>query len=175
MNETGGRVKKQLAFWGMIGWIYALVLAKKDNSACLDEKYEYISITFREWFWGDGITTLICLFIFTLLAIFMKFSSQSSGSKNLFDQLMASAQWIKEHHVFAVLFILSASFKFVWLLIGLSMFFADLNIETCKGFIIDYLMLYFVWFIYLGVVLFVVFMDLIAEKFAQRPSIIRTK
>jgi hypothetical protein len=75
----------------MIGWIYALVLAKKDNSTCLDEKYEYISITFREWFWGDGITTLISLFIFTLLAIFMKFSSQSSGSKNLFDQLMASA------------------------------------------------------------------------------------
>jgi hypothetical protein len=83
-------VKKQLAFWGMIGWIYALVLAKKDKSVCLDDKYEHVTISFREWFWGDGITTLICLLMFTLLAIFMKFSNnnQGNGSKSLFDQLL---------------------------------------------------------------------------------------
>lgn len=40
---------------------------------------------------------------------------------------------------------------------------------------IDYLMLYFVWFIYLGVVLFVVFMDLIAEKCTGKASVIRDK
>ena len=55
------------------------------------------------------------------------------------------------------------------------MFFADLNIETCKEFVIDYLMLYFVWFIYLGVVLFVVFMDLLAEKCTGKASVIRDK
>jgi hypothetical protein len=77
--------------------------------------------------------------------------------------------------VFAVLFICSGLFKFMWLLVGLSIFFADLNIETCKGFMIDYLMFYFVWFIYLGVVLFVVFMDLLAEKCAGKVSVIRDK
>ena len=39
IKDTGNRVKKQIAFWGMIGWIYAMVLAKKDHSICLDEHY----------------------------------------------------------------------------------------------------------------------------------------
>ncbi len=36
VSETGARVKKRIAFWGMIGWIYAFALATKDNAECLD-------------------------------------------------------------------------------------------------------------------------------------------
>jgi hypothetical protein len=44
------------------------------------------------------------------------------------------------------------------------MFFADLNIETCKGLVVDYLIFYFVWFIYMTVIFFIIFMDLIMKK-----------
>jgi hypothetical protein len=60
----------------MIGWIYAMVLAKKDRSLCLDDHYQTSSMTFRQWFWGDGITTLIALGFFTVLAIAMNLSRE---------------------------------------------------------------------------------------------------
>ncbi len=61
-------ILKRVVVWSLIGWVYDFVLFRKDHSACLDERYENISLTYRDWLLIDGITSLI-MFVLTILLI----------------------------------------------------------------------------------------------------------
>jgi hypothetical protein len=61
-------ILKRVVVWTLIGWVYDFVLFRKDHSGCLDEHYENISFTYRDWLLIDGITSLIT-FLFSILLI----------------------------------------------------------------------------------------------------------
>ncbi len=111
-------------------------------------------MTFRVWFYIDGATTLFSFLVFVILAFKLKIK----GKGNVFDQLIQSDDWFRDHPILGTLFILSILFKMCWLLIGMFMFFLDMNIgeNYCNDIVVDYLILYFVEFVYLIVVFLII-------------------
>jgi hypothetical protein len=132
-------------------------MARKESSMCLDENYNTVSITFREWFYIDGATTLFSFAVFVVLAFKME-TEVTENKRKVFDRLIKSLDWIKNYCILGTLLLLSVLFKMCWVLVGMFMLFLDMNIgeNYCNGLIVDYLILYFVEFVYLIVMFLII-------------------
>jgi hypothetical protein len=135
-------------------------MARKEGSVCLDENYNTVSITFREWFYIDGATTLFSFAVFIVLAFKMDTEEEKDkkDKKKVFDRLIKSVDWLKNYLILGTLLLLSILFKMCWVLVGMFMFFLDMNIgeNYCNGLIVDYLILYFVEFVYFVVMFLII-------------------
>jgi hypothetical protein len=133
-------------------------MARKDGSECLDDNYNTVPITFREWFFIDGATTLFTFAVIVVLAFKMETEENKTDKRKVFDRLIKSVDWIKKYFILGTLLLLSILFKMLWVLVGMFMFFFDMRIGDtyCKGLVVDYLILYFVEFVYLIVMFLII-------------------
>jgi len=61
----------KIFLWIQIGWIYDLVLYKKDKSLCLSEPMEGMNFEYKTWLLVDGIISLAFVgFAFSLILQF---------------------------------------------------------------------------------------------------------
>lgn len=146
-------ILKRFVVWTLIGWVYDFVLFRKDHSGCLDEHYENISITYRDWRLIDGITSLITfLFSILLIVVFIVKHEHFMIWQLKEDFFEINMNWVRNNTVFGIVFGLILLFKMVWLVVGVVVFCLEVNLGSCSGNVPNFLVAYFTESVYVIIV-----------------------